>query len=131
MGRWDLLGRRFRSEVNIEDLRYLVLLDSDTGCPWSRLTALPPWDRSVHDLHLREQIIRARNRGLLEINGAQDAIEAYHAFTREHALSGATPPDLFARISSQSPRQNAPTSGRPPQVVRPRSGFTSFSNSKD
>jgi len=131
MGRWDLVGTKFRSEVNVEDLRHLVLLDVGDGSPWSRLTALPPWDRTPHDLHQREQIIRARNRGLIEINGAEDAIAAYHDFTREQALSGAAPPDSLARTSSQSTGQNAPKSNRQPPVVRPRSGLTSFSNSKD
>lgn len=132
MGRWDLVGRKFIAEVNIEDLRHVVLLDPDDGTPWSRLAALPPWDRSRHDLHLRQQIIRSRNRGLLEIAGAQDAVAAFHAFTRSQALCRAAAPDLHARIHTQldtEPRSSVTTPSS--RAVEPRAGRATFANRKD
>lgn len=132
MGKWDLVGKRFAAEANIEDLRHVVLLNPDDGTPWSRLTALPPWDRTPHDLHLRQQIIRARNRKLLEIVGSHDAIEAYHQFTRRQALTSDAPPDLYARIDTQSKPSavGAQSKGTRP-AVHPRSGHVSFAHRKD
>jgi putative transposase len=131
MGQWTLVGREFPAELNFEDLRHIVLLDPDDGTPWSRLTALPPWDRSRHDLHLRQQIIRARKRGLLEITGSADAIEAYHDFTREQALSGEQAPDLYAQSETQRTPLSTTSFNWQPPAVTPRAGFTSFAHRKD
>ncbi|RDS83605.1 hypothetical protein DWU98_04535 [Dyella monticola] len=132
MGRRDLVGQRFPAEANLEDLRHVVLLNPEDGAPWSRLTALPPWDRTPHDLHLRQQIIRARNRGLLELVGSRDAIEAYHAFTREQAAQGKASPDLYARVDAQfKPSSLATNEASTRPVVLPRRGPTSFAHRKD
>jgi putative transposase len=132
MGRWDQVGNSFVAEANVEDLRHIVLLDRSDGTPWSRLTALAPWNISPHDLHLRQQIIRARNRGLIEIAGAHDAVAVYHDFTHTQTLSGETPPDLYARIAvqqgSQQPMPSIPT---PRQAVQPRAGRVTFAKRKD
>ncbi|MFC4761754.1 hypothetical protein [Dyella koreensis] len=132
MGRRDMVGKCFFAEANLQDLRQIVLLNPEDGAPWSRLTALPPWDRTPHDLHLRQQIIRARNRGLLDLVGSRDAIESYHAFTREQALQGKAAPDLYARVdASFQPAPNpTPGTGTTP-VVFPRRGRTTFAHRKD
>ena len=134
IGARQRVGTRMLAEIDIEDLRHMVLLD-DTGAPWSRLTALPPWSRTPHDLHLRQQINRARDRGLLSIAGVDDAVHAYADFTRDLALAGAAPPDAYARVQQQLLTQASPrdTSSHPPVRFdpQPRFGRTTFSTRKD
>lgn len=132
MGRRDLVGKRFIGEADLQDLRKIVLLSSEDGSPWSRLTALPPWDRTPHDLHLRQQIIRARNRGLLELTGSRDAIACYHTFTQKQALQGKAPVDLHARVDAHfkpAPGRPGNADGRP--AVLPRRGPITFAHTKD
>ena len=132
MGRRDLVGKHFPAEANVQDLRQIVLLSPHDGAPWSLLTALPPWDRTPHDLHLRQQIIRARNRKLLDLVGSRDAVESYHTFTREQALQGGMPPDLHARVDALVKATPPVTNDiKPVPAVLPRRGFTSFANRKD
>lgn len=131
-GRRDLVGRSLTAEANLQDLRHIVLLSEDDGTPWSRLTALPPWDRSPHDLHLRQQIMRARRRKLLEIVGSRDAIESYHNLTREQALRGTAPPDLYARVDAHfRPAAVSTADASAASAVVPRRGRTTFAHSKD
>jgi hypothetical protein len=131
MGRHDLVGKSFVAEVDLDDLRDLVLINPDDATVWSRLKVLPPWDLSPHDLHLRQQIIRAKNRGLIEIAGARDAVNAFHEFARSQALRQGAPADLYARVDQQVQRQSKPAESTHRPVVQPRSGRTSFANSKD
>jgi putative transposase len=132
MGRRDLVGKRFIGEANLQDLRQIVLLSPEDGSPWSRLTALPPWDRTPHDLHLRQQIIRARNRGLLELTGSRDAIACYHVFTRKQALQGKAPPDLYARVDAHfKPAPERPSNPGHRPAVLPRRGPITFAHTKD
>lgn len=137
MARRDLIGKRFPAEANVQDLRRLVLLNPSDGAPWSLLTALPPWDRTPHDLHLRQQIIRARNRKLLDLVGSRDAVESYHALTRDQAIRGDEPPDLHARIDEcikaapPNPISHVTQLISSAPTVLPRRGLTSFANRKD
>jgi hypothetical protein len=132
MGQRDYVGRSFIAEADVEDLRHIVLLDPKDGTPWSRLTALPPWNRSVHDLHLRQQINRACKRGLLQIAGGEDAVAAYHEFTRAEALSQSALSDAGVRLEVQATRllpSHVPS--LPRQSIPPRAGRVSFVNRKD
>lgn len=126
------IGTRMVAEVDIEDMRDMILLD-DEGAPWSRLRAAPPWGRSPHDLHLRQQINRARNRGLLEIAGSDDAVACWIEFTRSQAEEGATPPDAYLRAQALHPQctDRMPALTTPSFVVQPRFGRTSFAHRKD
>lgn len=132
MGQWGRIGQYFQAEANIEDLRHVVLLDPKEGIPWSRLAALSPWNRSPHDLNLRQQVIRARSRKLLVITGAEDAVAAYHEFVRGQVRSTRGPADALARLESR-PRVQEPGPAMSTKVSRPppRSGRTSFANRKD
>ena len=132
MGRRDMVGKRLFAEANLQDLRQIVLLSPDDGAPWSRLTARSPWDRTPHDLHLRQQIIRARNRGLLDLKGSSDAVESYHAFTHELALQDKAAPDLYARVDAHfQPTPSPALAASTPPVVLPRRGRTTFAHRKD
>jgi hypothetical protein len=133
MGQWSRIGESFPAEVSIEDLRYMVLLDQADRTPWSRLAALPPWHLSPHDLHLRQQINQARHRGLLQINGSEDAVKAYHAFAHTEALKARAVADQYARLEFQHGfHTGASPSVAPPQpAVEPRAGRTSFALRKD
>lgn len=131
MGRHDLVGKSFIAEANVDDLRDLVLIDPDDATVWSRLKALPPWDLTPHDLHLRHQIIRAKNRGLVEIVGARDAVAAYHEFARSQVIRGDAPPDLYARVDQCVQRGSKRPAPEVRPVVLPRSGRTSFAGRKD
>jgi len=135
-GQWGRIGDSFPAEVSIEDLRHLVLLDPTDHTPWSRLAALPPWQQSPHDLHLRQLINTARHRGLIDIAGAGDAVKAYHAFAHEEALKARTVADQFARLQIQhgvpaNTNGNPAGPAVPPPVVHPRAGRTSFALRKD
>lgn len=131
-GRPDQAGKDFPAAVNLLDLRHVILLNPYDGAPWTRLRALPPWDRTPHDQHLRQQIIRAKTRGVLSLAGSRDAIEAFHAFTREQALAGHSPPDLHARVDAVM-RAVSTEAGetRNPAPTFPRGERTSFANTKD
>jgi hypothetical protein len=132
MGQRDYVGRSFIAEADVEDLRQIVLLDPKDGTPWSRLTALPPWNRSVHDLHLRQQINRACKRGLLQIAGGEDAVAAYHEFTRAEALSQSVISDAGVRLEVQATRRlPSHVPSLPRQSIPPRAGRVSFVNRKD
>jgi hypothetical protein len=119
-----MVNRSVTAQVNVEDLREIVLLDAD-GAPWSKLEAQPPWHRTPHDLHLRQQINRTRNRGLFEVVGVDDAVEAYAAFAREAALAGTGAVSSYARaerqleLSAASPAAQGECATAPPTHVRP------------
>lgn len=134
MGARHMVGKAMFADVDVEDLRSMMLVD-ENGAPWSRLTALPPWDRSPHDLHLRQQINRARNRGLLNLAGSDDAVQAFADFTRECALAGAAPPDAYARVLQHCGPPAPPVLTEPFPRGRfepqPRFGRTSFATRKD
>lgn len=112
-----LVNQTVTAEVNIEDLRELILLGED-GAPWSRLEAQPPWHRTPHDLHMRQQINRTRHRGLFSIAGVEDAIAAYAAYARAAALDGSGSVASYARAEQQlatgGDRSDLPPPARPP-----------------
>lgn len=128
------VGERVTAEVDVDDLREMVILD-DCGLPWSRLQALPPWHRTPHDLHLRQQINRTRSRKLLTLVGAEDAVAAYAEFCRSVALSRRRTADAYARVSEQMASSPEPLSLSYSHVTQvddaPRSGRTSFALGRD
>ena len=130
---WSRVGKRQTADVNLEDVRTMVLLDMDGGGPWSKLHALPPWDASPHDLLLRKSIMSARARGLLEIEGASDAVAAYHEMVRTNTCRDGSGVDQFAHLHST--RGPIPTSqgNTPAQPVAfaPRAGRFSFGSRRN
>lgn len=137
-GQWGRIGEVFPAEVSIEDLRHMVLLDPTDHTPWSRLQAMPPWQQSPHDLHLRQLINSARHRGLIEIAGASDAVRAYHDFAHAEALKARTASDQYARLQVEQGLSGNPNANRKPAStttttpdVQPRAGRTSFALRKD
>lgn len=131
--RWDLVNKQLLGRVSFDDLRYLTLLDPDTGAVITRLTALPPWGATRHDLDLRHLIRRWTRRKLFSIEGAHDAIEAYSDFVRSRAADfqpaadqAAKYPDLHGRApATQRP---LPTAATP---LAPRGGWKTFDAAKD
>lgn len=133
MGARSRVGTTMFADIDVADLRSIVLVD-DEGAPWSRLTALPPWDRTAHDLHLRQQINRTRDRGLLNLAGSDDAVQAYTDFTLKCALANTTPVDAYARAQAQLAPPAAIPAIAPPGFrfePQPRFGRTSFATRKD
>lgn len=127
-GAWSRVGKRHAAEVNLEDVRTMVLLDTDGSGPWSKLHALPPWDASPHDLLLRKSIMSARSRGLLEIEGSSDAVAAYHEMVRTKAWRDGAGVDQLAQLNRTrgSTTPSAKTSRLQPVAFAPREGRFSF-----
>jgi putative transposase len=129
MDRWDLVGKTFQGIMNFEDLRYIDLYD-ENGDLYVRLTALPPWSRTKHDLDLRNLIIRWSNRKLFSIVGVDDAVDAYRNFVRSHVTSMPAAVDQTAKYQQHhSSRSAKPV--RPTPAYVPRGGLFNFDNSKD
>lgn len=129
------VGEKVDADVDVDDLTSMVVLD-ESGLPWSKLHALPPWDRTPHDLHLRQQINRARSRKLFSIAGADDAVAAYAAYCKSVALSRRKGGDTYARLQYEVLRApSTPLSVPYPEVAQivdiPRSGRTSFAAGRD
>lgn len=123
-----MVGKQFNVEIDVEGVQEMVLLDAH-GAPWSKLDAQPPWGSTPHDLHLRQQINRARNRGLFSIVGVEDAVKAYAEFARTGALDGTGSVSAFARADRQleaaAQAQGLTTTSvtapaPPPLVIEPR-----------
>ncbi|MCD9127677.1 hypothetical protein [Luteimonas fraxinea] len=130
------VGEKVNAEVDVDDLTSIVLLD-DHGMPWSRLQALPPWHRTPHDLHLRQQINRMRNRALFSVVGADDAVAAYADCCRAAALNQHRTVDAYARVSQEvlpSTRAVITPESSPSEeqeVEVPRTGRTSFATRRE
>ncbi len=131
--RWDLLGKRLIGRVSFDDLRYLTLLEPESGEVITRLTALPPWGATRHDLDLRHLIRRWTRRKLFSIEGAHDAVEAYRDFVRKAAASFQPAVDQTAKYPELHGR--APATRRPNvpavPVLAPRGGWKTFDTAKD
>ncbi len=130
---WSKVGVRRDADVYLDDLRNMVLLDAD-GTVWSKLAAMSPWDRTPHDLAIRQKVNSARHRGLIRIAGGEDAVEAYNRFVLRETVSGKRSPEQYGQLAygpagaahkSKSPLQH------PKQDIAPRAGRFSFAGSKD
>ena len=131
------VGEQVNADVDVDDLRSMVIVD-ECGLPWSRLLAVPPWHRTPHDLHLRQQVNRARARHLFSIAGADDAVTAYRDYCRTAALSRSQSADTYARVTQEAAPATVPAPARPASTPAPtevaavpRHGRTSFANVKD
>ena len=129
MDRWDLVGKKFQGVLNFEDLRYIDVLD-EHGDLFVRLTALPPWSRTKHDLDLRKLIIRWTNRKLFSIVGVDDAVDAYRTFVRRNVTAMPAAVDQTAKYHQHHQSRSAKTA-TPTPVYVPRNGLFNFDNMKD
>jgi hypothetical protein len=109
----------------------MALYDLDTGELVVVLRALSPWHRSPHDIYVRRRAKAWRDRGLLKYENADDAVEAYHAYVRNHAwrdpgaAEGSARPRPATPTSSNKPA-TLPTAGNPLAGLVPRTGPVSF-----
>lgn len=128
----ERVGKKQIADVYLGDVRHMMLLSPD-GTVWSKLLALPPWDRTPHTLDQRKKINAVRNRGLIRIAGAEDALAAYHEFVHDQALAGHGSVELYAQsaISLGQRCVQQSESPRAKRNVTPRSGAFSFDGRKD
>lgn len=128
----ERVGKKQNAEVYLNDVRHMVLLSAD-GTVWSKLLALPPWDRTPHTLDERKKVNAVRNRGLIRIAGAEDALAAYHEFVHDQALAGQGSVESYAQSTISQGRRGQPQSNSPrsKRDVTPRSGAFSFDGRKD
>lgn len=130
---WSKVGVRQDADVYLDDLRTMVLLDTD-GSVWSKLAAMSPWDRTPHDLALRQKINSARHRGLIRIAGGEDAVEAYNQFVKRETVAGNGSAEHYGQLAygpSGAALKSKPLLHHPKQDVAPRAGRFTFAGSKD
>lgn len=130
-GRWDLIGKSYMARLLSTDLREMALYDLDTGELVVVLRALSPWHRSPHDIYVRRRAKAWRDRGLLKYENADDAVEAYHAYVRDHAWRNPGAAEGLARPRPSMPESSnkpatLPTAGNPLAGLVPRTGPVSF-----
>ncbi|HEX7323795.1 MAG TPA: hypothetical protein VF292_00385 [Rhodanobacteraceae bacterium] len=129
---WSQVGVPQNADVYLEDVRTMVLLDTD-GTVWSKLTAMSPWDRTPHDLALRQKVNSARHRGLIRIVGGDDAIDAYNRFVMAEAAAGNRSAEQYGQLAYGA--TGVATTPKPvshPRLdVAPRAGRFSFERTKD
>lgn len=127
---WSRIGTCLDADVNLEDIRTMVLLDPKGGGPLFKLHAMPPWDQSPHTLAMRRAILSARKRGLLEIEGASDAIEAYHNMVRSKAFKAGTHVTQLAQLEASGHAYRPQPVQPAPKTPAPRGGRFSFNKER-
>ncbi|TDR38438.1 hypothetical protein DFR29_121110 [Tahibacter aquaticus] len=113
---WSYLGKKVKVDVNLGDLRHLTVLD-ERGSALVRLAALPPWNKTVHDIVLRRLIARADKRQLVRINGSNDAIASWHAYARQQVSRAPRPETLLRHLPDFSPAPPIASSAAVPHVA--------------
>jgi putative transposase len=81
--RYDLVGRTFWASIHSHSAHQISLWDDD-GNLLVVLQALRPWG-VPHSLQQRSAVLKCTKRGLLNIEGTDDALAAYHEFVRTKA----------------------------------------------
>lgn len=136
---WDLLGSHYKAQIDLEDLRTLVLIDESLNHVCT-LTASSPWNIHRHDITMRRRILKLSRSGELEIRGAHSAISAYAAFTLKSCQEGrANAADQIARLMqlttsgaiTVSFSDPAVPQGAKPSMETPLTGRVSFDHVKD
>jgi hypothetical protein len=125
LGARNRVGSTLAAEVDLEDCRFLNVLED--GQLWSRMRALPPWDRTPHDLTLRRHIVGAKQRGLLELTGARDAVDCYREFAKHQSRKSGTTTAYADLVTRGLTRPATPKPKLPPLAITP----TSFAHFKD
>jgi hypothetical protein len=97
--RYDLIGKAFRATVHWQSAHQIALWDDD-GNLFVVLEALRPW-HTPHSLRLRKTVLRHRRSGLIEIEGAQDAVDAYNQFVRTKASELQWATDEYLKLNLQ------------------------------
>jgi len=128
--RWDLIGKKYLASYNLNDLRYLNLID-ENGELFAKLTALPPWSRTRHDFDLRKLISRWSKRGLFSIAGVDDAVDAYRAYVKSHAHTSPLAPTQMAHLHSRPDIARPASDASSECAFVPRGGPVNFDYSKD
>lgn len=97
--RWDLIGKTFVGDYDINDMRYLTLYD-ENGEVYVILRALRPWAQTPHDLDLRRSAHFAGRKGKFEIKGCTDAVAAFRDYQREVFCQSQEAATQLARFES-------------------------------
>ncbi|OQP72140.1 hypothetical protein IA54_014915 [Xanthomonas phaseoli pv. syngonii LMG 9055] len=128
--RWDLVGKKYLASYNLNDLRYLNLIN-ENGELFAKLTALPPWSRTRHDFDLRKLISRWSKHGLFSIAGADDAVDAYRAYVKSHASTSPLAPTQMAHLHPRSDNAQPVKDASTEHAFVPRGGSVNFDYAKD
>lgn len=108
--RWDLVGKTFRASIASDSAHQMSLWDDD-GNLFVVLRALRPWG-IPHSLQQRSAILKCTKRGLLSIEGTDDALAAYHAFVRTKASEIQWAADAYVKEGLKETQQ-APAQAKP------------------
>jgi hypothetical protein len=108
--RYDLVGKTFRASIDTDSAHQMSLWDDD-GNLFVVLRALRPW-AIPHSLKQRSAILKCTKRGLLTIEGSDDALAAYHAFVRTKASDIQWAADAYVKEGLKQTQQ-APTQTKP------------------
>lgn len=81
--RYDLVGRTFWASIHSHSAHQMSIWDED-GNLLVVLQALRPWG-VPHSLQQRSAVLKCVQRGILHIEGTDDALAAYHEFVRAKA----------------------------------------------
>lgn len=108
--RWDLVGKTFRASITSDSAHQMALWDND-GNLFVLLRALRPWG-IPHSLQQRSAILKCTKRGLLSIDGTDDALAAYHAFVRTKASEIQWAADAYLKEGLKETQQ-APVQAKP------------------
>lgn len=108
--RWDLVGKTFRASIASDSAHQMSLWDDD-GNLFVVLRALRPWG-IPHSLQQRSAILKCTKRGLLSIEGTDDALAAYHAFVRTKASEIQWAADAYVQEGLKETQQ-APAQAKP------------------
>lgn len=109
--RYDLVGKTFRASIQSECAHQMSLWDDD-GNLFVVLQALRPWG-TQHSLQQRSAVLKCAKRGLLTIEGTDDALAAYHKLVRTKASEIQWATDAFLKEglkqTQQEPKQVKPS----------------------
>jgi len=91
------VGQQVFAKVYRNDLRTIVLYRTATQ-PYGVMRAARPWDITPHDETTRKLIFQWAKQGLLKLNGADCAIDAYISYLQSLAGNSQPATDQLARL---------------------------------
>lgn len=109
--RYDLVSRTFRATIHSHAAHRMSLWDSD-GNLFVVLEALRPWS-TPHTLQQRSAVLKCTKRGTLNIEGAEDALDAYHEYVRSKAAELQWATDAYLKEGLLA-TQHTPRPAKPP-----------------
>lgn len=126
--REGLVGRTFRATIHSHAAHQMSLWDSD-GNLFVVLEAMRPWN-VPHSLQQRSAILKCRQRGMLSIEGTDNALDAYHEFVRAKASELKWAADAYLKEGLQA-TQHTPKPAKQPLLsqlnslsgLAPRAGY--------